>query len=68
MFVKDKGEWNGTEIVFELTKEGGRTKLRLTHVGLVLVIKCYGDCSGARDCCINESLRSLITNGNGRRN
>jgi hypothetical protein len=46
-FVKNKTEWNGTDVVFEITKKGDKTELRFTHVGLVPAIECYGDCSGA---------------------
>ena len=64
-FVKDKKEWNGTDIVFEIAKKGGKTELRFTHVGLVPAIECYGKCAGAWGFYINESLRSLITTGKG---
>jgi hypothetical protein len=64
-FVKDKAEWNGTDIVFEITKEGDKTELRFTHVGLVPTIECYGKCAGAWGFYINESLRDLITTGKG---
>jgi hypothetical protein len=64
-FVKDKDEWNGTDIVFEISRKGGKTELRFTHVGLVPAFQCYGDCSGAWGFYINESLRSLITTGKG---
>jgi hypothetical protein len=64
-FVEDKKEWNGSEIVFEITRKGDQTELRFTHVGLVPSIECYGDCSGAWGFYINESLRSLITTGKG---
>jgi hypothetical protein len=64
-FVKDKGEWNGTDIVFEISKKDGKTELRFTHVGLVPAFECYGDCSGAWGLYINDSLRSLITTGKG---
>jgi hypothetical protein len=65
-FVKDTTEWNGTEIVFEIARKGGKTELRFTHIGLVLAIQCYGDCSGAWGFYINDSLRSLITMGKGK--
>ncbi len=64
-FVKDKAEWNGTDIIFEITKKGDRTELRFTHVGLVPAIECYGKCAGAWGFYINDSLRSLITTGKG---
>ncbi len=64
-FVKDKTEWNGTEIVFEIARKGDKTELRFTHVGLVPAFECYGDCSGAWGFYINESLYGLITTGKG---
>ena len=67
-FVKDKNEWNGTDIVFEIAKKGGETELRFTQVGLVPAFECYGDCSGAWGFYINDSLRSLITTGEGQPN
>ena len=67
-FVKDKTEWKGTDIVFEITKKDDKTELRFTHVGLVPAIECYGDCSGAWGFYINDSLRSLITTGEGQPN
>jgi hypothetical protein len=65
-FVKNKNEWNGTEVVFEITKKDDKTELRFTHVGLVPAFECYGDCSGAWGFYINDSLRSLITTGKGQ--
>lgn len=64
-FVKDKNEWNGTDVVFEITRKGDKTELRFTHVGLVPAIECYGKCSGAWGFYVNESLRGLITTGKG---
>jgi uncharacterized protein YndB with AHSA1/START domain len=65
-FVKNKTEWNGTEVVFEITRKDGKTELRFTHVGLVPAFECYGDCSGAWGFYINNSLRGLITTGKGQ--
>jgi len=67
-FVKDKTEWNGTEIVFEIGTKNGQSELRFTHVGLAPRIQCYGKCSGAWGFYINESLRNLITSGKGEPN
>jgi hypothetical protein len=64
-FVKDKDEWDGTDIVFEIARKGGKTEVRFTHVGLVPTIECYGKCAGAWGYYINESLRSLVTTGKG---
>jgi hypothetical protein len=67
-FVADKAEWNGTDIVFEITRKGNKTELRFTHVGLVPAIQCYGDCTGAWGFYVNDSLRNLITKGKGQPN
>ena len=65
-FVKDKTEWQGTDVVFEIIDKGGKTELHFTHVGLVPAIECYGNCSGAWGFYINESLRGLIATGTGQ--
>ena len=67
-FVKDKAEWKGTDVVFEIARKGDKTELRFTHVGLVPAVECYGQCAGAWSFYINESLRDLITKGQGQPN
>jgi hypothetical protein len=67
-FVKDKDEWNGTEIVFEINRKNGKTEVRFTHVGLVPAFECYGGCSGAWGFYVDESLHNLITTGKGQPN
>jgi hypothetical protein len=66
-FVKDKSEWNGTTMTFEIAKKGDKTEVRFTHVGLVPDYECYGACSNAWGSYINGSLRNLIT-GKGQPN
>lgn len=67
-FVKDKTEWTGTDVVFEIIQKDDKTELRFTHAGLVPAFECYGDCSGAWGFYINDSLRNLITTGRGQPN
>jgi hypothetical protein len=62
-FVKDKTEWIGTDIVFEIARKDGETELRFTHVGLVPAFECYGGCSGAWGALVDRNLRNLITTG-----
>ena len=64
-FVRDKNEWTGTDVVFEITRKGAQTEIRFMHIGLVPTLACYEDCSNAWDFHINDSLRSLITTGKG---
>jgi hypothetical protein len=62
-FAKDKTEWIGTDIVFEIAKQGDKTELRFTHEGLVPAFECYGGCSGAWGALVEGNLRNLITTG-----
>jgi hypothetical protein len=65
-FVKNKTEWNGTGVVFAITKQGGKAELRFTPVGLVPALEWYSDCSSAWGFYINDSLQSLVTKGKGQ--
>jgi len=65
-FVKDKTEWEGTEIVFDIARKGNKTELRFTHVGLLPTVECYGKCSGAWGFYVTESLLYLIVAGKGQ--
>lgn len=65
-YLQNKTEWNGTEVIFEISRQGGQTQLRFTHKGLVPAIECYNDCSRGWTHYLNDSLLSLITTGKGQ--
>jgi len=65
-FIKDKSEWTGTKISFEISEVNNKTQLRFTHHGLLPKIECYGACSNAWSQLIRQSLFSLITTGKGQ--
>lgn len=61
-FLKNKTEWNGTKIIFEISRKEGKTELRFIHQGLTPQIECYDSCSTAWTRYLQEKLLSLITN------
>ena len=65
-FLKNKSEWTGTTIIFDISRINNKTQLRFTHKGLVPDIECYGSCSNGWSRLIQESLFSLITTGKGK--
>jgi hypothetical protein len=67
-FIKDKSEWKGTKIIFEISEKDDKTQLRFTHQGLVPQYECYNICHDAWSNYIKNSLRSLITTGIGQPN
>jgi len=64
-FVKDKTEWTGTDVVFEIADRGDGTELRFTHLGLTPTYECYDVCSDAWGTYVRGSLRDLISKGKG---
>jgi len=65
-FIKDKNEWTGTKIIFDISEINNKTQLRFTHHGLVPDIECYDACSNVWSQLIQQSLFSLITVGKGK--
>jgi len=64
-WLKDKKEWKGTTISWEILAEKNETQLNFTHIGLVPGIECYKGCAGAWDFYIKESLFKLLTEQKG---
>ena len=67
-FTKDKSEWKGTKIIFEIAEKDNKTEMRFTHQGLVPAYECYEICRDAWTGYIQKSLRNLITAGKGQPN
>lgn len=64
-FTKDKNEWKGTKIIFEIVKLGNKTQLIFTHKGLVPQYECFTICTDAWTQYIQKSLYNLVTTGTG---
>jgi hypothetical protein len=62
-FTRDKTEWIGTDITFDIVQKGDKTEVRFTHAGLVPELECFDSCSNAWAFYINGSLQNLITKG-----
>jgi len=65
-FTKDKSEWTGNKIIFEITEKDNKTQLQFTQVGLVPEYECYDICENAWSSYIQKSLRNLIVTGKGQ--
>ena len=64
-WLKDKKEWNGTKMSWEISEKDNKTLIRFTHLGLVSKLECYGVCVNAWDEYIKGSLFKLLTEGKG---
>lgn len=67
-FTKDQTEWKDTQIIFEISKLGNKTKLIFTHQDLGPHYECFSVCQKAWSFYIKNSLRNLILTGKGQPN
>ncbi len=64
-FVEKQDEWNGTEMIFEISTDGDKTKLTITHLGLIPDFQCFEGCSKGWTHYLKNSLLPFITTGKG---
>lgn len=64
-WLKDKTEWNGTSVVWELSSSNGGTTVTMTHRGLVPGIECYGNCEQGWNSFVGKSLLQYLIEGKG---
>jgi hypothetical protein len=67
-FTRDKTEWTGTKVIFDIVGKENKTEINFTHAGLVPEYECYDACREGWTHYIENSLRSLITTGKGKPN
>lgn len=67
-FTKDKTEWTGTKIEFNISQKENKTQVYFVHKGLVPAYECYDICFDSWNGYIKKSLVSLITMGKGTPN
>ncbi len=64
-WLKDKTEWKGTKVIFEISEKGNSTEINFTHIGLVPEAECYGSCIKGGAEYIKGSLAKLLTGNKG---
>lgn len=67
-FTKDKSEWTGHHIIFEVSEKDKKTQIHFTQSGLIPALECYTICSKAWTTYLQESLVNLIKTGKGQPN
>jgi len=61
---KNKHEWTGTKMIFELVPQDDKTHtLRFTHQGLVPEMECYERCAQGWEMVIKDALFKFINEG-----
>jgi hypothetical protein len=64
-WIDNKKEWNGTEVVFELSEKKNATQIDFTHIGLVPTAECYESCEPGWTEHITISLVKFMNEGKG---
>jgi hypothetical protein len=64
-WLKDKKEWKGTHILWEINPVKGETEIHMTHIGLRPGIECFEDCTIGWNHYVKESLFRLLNEGRG---
>lgn len=60
-WIKNKTEWTGTSIVWEIWDTGDGVRIDMTHHGLVPNAECFEDCHAGWDDHIKNSLVKYLT-------
>ena len=58
-------EWEGTKLRWDILEQGTKTKIVLTHEGLVPSLNCYETCEQGWDYFFVHSLKQYLDTGKG---
>ncbi len=66
LWLKDKEEWKGTTMVFDIVPVAEGARIDFTHIGLTPQVECFEQCERGWAYFLIESLQELIVTGTGR--
>lgn len=64
-WLRDKKEWNNTQVVYQLSSVNNKTQVDFTHIGLVPGIECYNQCEKGWTRFATISLPKFLNEGTG---
>lgn len=64
-WLKDKTEWKGTSVAWDLASSDGTTTVNLIHHGLTPEVECYTTCEKGWKQYFEGSLLQFLTEGKG---
>ena len=64
-WMRDKKEWKGTKILWQISGSGNSSHISMTHIGLNESVECFGDCTNGWNHYVKVSLFKLIEEGKG---
>jgi hypothetical protein len=65
-WLKDKKEWNNTQVNWKISSQNGATKVDMTHIGLIPSVECYEACEEGWNGHVKDSLQQLLNTGKGK--
>jgi hypothetical protein len=64
-WLKDKKEWLGSRILWEIAPKNSGSEITMTHIGLVPGIECFESCREGWNHFIQDSLFRLVSENKG---
>jgi hypothetical protein len=64
-WLKDRTEWKGTSVIWDLATRDGTTTVTMTHAGLTPAVECFDTCQAGWNFHVGESLLKLLIDGRG---
>lgn len=65
-WLKNREEWKGTTMVFDIVAVAEGARIDFTHIGLDPRVECFEQCERGWAYFLSESLLALINTGTGR--